>query len=277
MEHDRNSIARKKENLVSHIKQLKSLAVGFSGGVDSTLLLAVAKEALGDAVIAMTAQSPTHPLLELNHAKDVAGTLGVKHVVFPTLEMKDGDFTANGPERCYHCKKILFKAMRKVADDAGIENLAHGANLDDMSDHRPGFKAAEELEVRAPLIETAFSKSDIRRLAEIMGLPNWDRPAMACLATRIPYGVKIEEATLRQIETAEALVLKTGVRSCRVRHHGNLARIEIDMDEKAVLMDQVNRRKIMEGFRSIGYQFVCLDLEGYLTGKMNRELNGPPA
>ena len=276
MTRDMNAIGRKRDNLFDHLKKLGTLAVGFSGGVDSTLLVAAAKQVLGDRVIAMTAQSPTHPQKELDHARRIADTLGVRHIVFPTHEMEDDAFTANGPERCYHCKKILFGAMRKVADSEGMEHLAHGANVDDMSDHRPGFRAAEELGVSAPLIEAGMTKQDIRRLAEQMGLPNWDRPAMACLASRVPYGVKLAPDILKKIEQAEALVLDTGVRHCRVRHHGNLARIEIDMEENGRVIDNSVRQNLIRQFKSIGYQFVCLDLEGYLTGKMNRELNDPP-
>jgi uncharacterized protein len=272
MAQDKDTLDRKNIRLLDCIQQRKSLAVGFSGGVDSTLLLAVARQVLGDAVVALTAQSPTHPQKELDHARDIARGLGVRHIVFPTNEMEDADFAANGSDRCYHCKKILFGAMRKFADDLGVETLAHGANLDDMSDHRPGFRAAEELGVAAPLIEAGLTKSDIRRLARRMALPNWDRPAMACLATRVPYGVTITPELLHRVEQAEALVCGTGVRHCRVRHHGNLARIEIDMEDKECLMDPGVRQTLIEQFRSIGYQYVCLDLEGYLSGKMNREL-----
>ena len=276
MTRDMDEIDHKRDKLFDVLKKMSSLAVGFSGGVDSTLLVAAAKQVLGDRVIAMTAQSPTHPQKELDHATGIADALGVRHIVFPTHEMEDDAFTANGPERCYHCKKILFGAMQKVADSEGVEHLAHGANVDDMSDHRPGFRATAELGVTAPLIEAGLTKQDIRRLAERMGLPNWDRPAMACLATRVPYDVKLSPEILQKIEKAEALVLDTGVRYCRVRHHGNLARIEIDMAENGRVIDNSVRQNLIRQFRSIGYQFVCLDLEGYLSGKMNRGLNDPP-
>jgi len=272
MSQDKDAIDFKRDKLFDYLQKFHTLAVGFSGGVDSTLLVAAAKQVLGDRVIAMTAQSPTHPQKELDHAAGIAEALGVRHIVFQTHEMEDVDFTANGPERCYHCKKILFGAMRDLADGEGLEHLAHGANLDDISDHRPGFRAAEELGVTAPLIEAGLTKQDIRHLAQRMGLPNWNRPAMACLATRVPYGEKLAPDVLRKIEQAESMIMRTGVRHCRVRHHGNLARIEIDMDENSRLIDETVRQNLIRQFRSIGYQFVCLDLEGYLSGKMNREL-----
>ncbi len=276
MRQDIDSIDRKRDKLFDYLKKMRKLAVGFSGGVDSTLLVAAAKQVLGDRVIAMTAKSPTHPQKELDHATGIAEVLGVRHMVFATHEMEDARFTANGPNRCYHCKKILFGTMRKVAEAEGIEHLAHGANLDDLSDYRPGFRAAEELRVTAPLIEAGLSKQDIRRLAERMGLPNWNRPAMACLATRVPYGETLAPDILQKIEQAETLIMDTGVSHCRVRHHGNLARIEIDMDEISRVTDQTGRQALIDQLKLIGYQFVCLDLEGYLSGKMNRELNDPP-
>jgi len=276
MNQDRDPIDHKRDALFDQFQKMQSLAVGFSGGVDSTLLVAAAKQVMGDRVVAMTAQSPTHPQKELDHAADVAKTIGVRHIIFPTHEMEDAGFTANGPERCYHCKKILFSAMRIAADKEGLEYMAHGANLDDMSDHRPGFRAAEELGVSAPLIAAGLTKKDIRQVAQRMGLPNWDRPAMACLATRVPYCMELAPEILRKIERAETLVMETGVRHCRVRHHGNLARIEIDMDENRRLMDKKIRQNLIRQLRSMGYQFVCLDLEGYLSGKMNREINDPP-
>lgn len=271
-QHDQDSMAIKKERLIRALKGIKSLAVGFSGGVDSTVLLAVSKQVLGDRVVAMTAISPVHPKREFDHAVQTAESLGVQHILFETDEMSDPMFTSNGSDRCYHCKRRLFKAMRVRADEAAIETIAHGANIDDLSDFRPGFKAAEELEVVAPLVDAGFTKNDIRKLARQLGLSNWDRPAMACLATRVPYGTTIDDAILDKIDRAEMLLLKTGIASCRVRHHGNLARIEIDMAQMEPLINKDMRARVIDGLRALGYKFVCLDLEGYESGKMNREL-----
>lgn len=262
----------KKERLLKHIKRLGSLAVGFSGGVDSTLLVAAARQVLGDRVLALTAESPTHPRKELANATALARTLGVRHVCIQTDEMQDPDFISNGPERCYYCKRRLFAAMRRVAQQEGIDHLAHGANVDDLSDYRPGNKAAEELGVLAPLNLAGLTKADIRQLAKQMGLPNWDRPAMACLATRIPYGDTIGAGTLEQIDRAERRVLKAGATYCRVRHHGNLARIEIYPDDMERLMQPDVRHDLIQDLKTIGYQYVCMDMEGYISGKMNREL-----
>jgi len=272
MTHRGDSIESKKQRLFDYLRDMHSIAVGFSGGVDSTLLLAASQRVLGGRAIAMTAKSPTHPKGELDNAVAMAAALGVQHIIFETDEMQDPAFTANGPERCYHCKIRMFAAMRKAADEAGIETLAHGANVDDLSDHRPGLRAAEELGVVAPLSEAGLTKSDIRQLARMMGLPNWDRPAMACLATRVPYGVRIKPDMLETIAHAESFVRQSGVANCRVRHHGNLARIEIDPAEMQKIMGTKTRQKIIDGLHSCGYKFVCLDLEGYVSGKMNREL-----
>lgn len=265
-----NTISEKYQRLATVLKPFKSLAVAFSGGVDSSLLLVVAHRELGGQMVGMTARSPTHPQSETDGAVAMAQQIGVRHVVFDTDEMEDADFIANGPDRCYHCKKRIFAAMGRAARKIGIEQLVHGANLDDHHDFRPGFQAAEELGVTAPLVEAGLTKSDIRELARQLGLSNWNRPAMACLATRIPYGTPIAAKTLSQIERAEAVLARIGINQCRVRHHGNLARIEIGRDEMARLNDDDVRRGIVQRLKALGFDFVCLDLEGYVLGKMNR-------
>lgn len=254
------------------LAQYAALGVAFSGGVDSTLLLASAQRVLGDRVVAFTGISPLHPSGEKEQALEMARRLGVRHILFETRELTDPRFTANTPERCYHCKVGLFEAMRREAEILGIGALAHGANVDDLSDYRPGFKAAKELDIAAPLIDAGLRKTEIRQLARSMGLPNWQRPAMACLASRIPYGTPIETGLLGRIDQAEKALHGMGIAPCRVRHHGTLARIEVDPGQVARLAEDALRGRVVAALRALGYSHVCVDLEGYTAGKMNRDL-----
>ncbi len=262
----------KQERLVVYLKRFDALGVAFSGGVDSTFLLAMAQRVLGQRVVAFTGISKLQPSGELAHAIEMARMLGVRHISFETRELADPRFIANPPERCYHCKSGLFTLMREQAECVGIAFLAHGANVDDLSDFRPGFKAAEEMGVSAPLIQAGLRKSDIRQLARRMGLPNWQRPAMACLASRIPYGMPIKENILARIDRAEAALRQLGVGQCRVRHHGSLARIEVDAAQILWLAEPHLRAQVVAALHTLGYAHICLDLEGYSSGKMNRDL-----
>lgn len=270
----RQALENKKTRLFNDLQKLGPLAVAFSGGVDSTLLLAAAHHVLGDRVIAITAASAAHSSGELEIAVDLAREMGVRHVIIETDELEDSNFVLNGPDRCYFCKKRLFNAMIDSALQDGVQVLAHGINLDDLDDFRPGLKAAEEMGIVAPLAQSKISKSDVRQIARQMGLPNWDRPAMACLATRIPYGTMIRKELLIKIDQAEQAVRQLGVRHCRVRHYGNMARIEVGADEIEALAKHRARERIIAVFKGLGYQHVSLDLEGYQTGKMNRDLAG---
>lgn len=265
-----DTLSQKYRRLADLVKSFESLAVAFSGGVDSSLLLAVAHGELGERVVAMTARSKTHPKSETADAVAIAEHIGARHILFDSDEMDDAGFLANGPQRCYYCKKRIFTSMRNAARQIGVQTMAHGANLDDHRDFRPGFRAAEEFDVMAPLVEAGLTKSDIRELARRIGLPNWNRPAMACLATRIPYGTPINEKNLHQIERAEAVLADIGIHQCRVRHHGSLARIELAHQEMDRLNDEGMRWHIVQRFKALGFDFVCLDLEGYVGGKMNR-------
>ena len=268
-----HGLAPKQEKLFAHLKRFESLGVAFSGGVDSTLLLAAAKHVLGDRAVALTARSPTHPSRELVLAEEMVKKIRIKHIIFDTHEMNDEDFTTNGPERCYHCKRVLFGAMQQAAQKVGIHTIAHGVNVDDLSDFRPGMQAAEELGIETPLVEAGLTKSNVRQLARQMGLDNWQRPAMACLATRIPYGTTILPEMLERIDAAEEILWRLGVPYCRVRHHGAIARIEVRAVDLERLAGPGIRTEVVEQLRRLGYDHVCLDLEGYLSGKMNRELN----
>jgi pyridinium-3,5-biscarboxylic acid mononucleotide sulfurtransferase len=269
---DQTQLGQKQERLDSILKKYKSLGVAFSGGVDSTLLLAAAQRQLGDKVVAFTAESPVNPNGEKEAAVEIALALGVRHVLFSSHEMDDPEFRGNPIDRCYHCKTDLFKTMWAEAKALGIESLAHGANMDDLSDYRPGFKAAQEMGVDAPLNEAGLTKADIRGLAKRLRLSNWDRPAMACLASRIPYGTPIDTATLSRIDKAERFIRGLGVAFCRVRAHGSVARIEIDPLDLVRFVQSGTRQELVKKLRELGFAHIALDLEGYSSGKMNRDL-----
>ncbi len=263
-------VYEKKKALYSLIDGFDSLMVAFSGGVDSTLLLAVAHDILQDRVVAITAVSAVHPQQEKRHAVEMAVRLGVRHILYETHEMTNPEFTANPKNRCYICKKCLFQSFFQVAGRTGISTIAHGATADDVNDFRPGLQAAAEMGVVAPLLDAGLTKADVRLLSKEMGLPTWNRPAMACLATRIPYGTPITEEALRMIEQAERVVMDQGVRMCRVRHHGKIARIEVPADELDRLLDGEVRVGIIKELKALGFQYVACDLEGYVSGSMNR-------
>jgi pyridinium-3,5-biscarboxylic acid mononucleotide sulfurtransferase len=254
------------------LRKYGNLMIAFSGGVDSAFLLAVGREVLGDHVVAVTGVSPIHPQRETRHATDLAQKLGVRHVKIRGKEMEMDEFVRNSKDRCYVCKRNLLLEMRKIADEMNILHIAHGANRDDLMDFRPGLSAAEELGVISPLIEAGLTKDDIRRLSKSMGLETWNKPSAPCLATRLPYGVSITEPVLKQIEQAENILIDHGVRLCRVRHHGDTARIETDEAGFDLLVKSGKRQDIIRKIRETGYVHVCLDLEGYAQGSMNRSI-----
>jgi len=263
------AINQKKEHLLSIIKEYGSLLVAFSGGVDSTFLLAVAREALKDNLAAVTSKSPVHPLREHQAAADFAKNLGVDHLIIQSREMSRPDFLVNNKDRCYICKKYIFEDLLKIARDKGIEYVAHGANIDDLQDFRPGFAAADEMEIKAPLVDAGLTKDDIRTLSMEMNLATWNKPSMACLATRIPYGTPITKKALNMVEQAEYIILDLGFTACRVRLHGTTARIEIDSGEIEKMLDPGRRSAIIEKLKEIGFSHISVDLEGYRQGSMN--------
>jgi uncharacterized protein len=250
------------------------LAVALSGGVDSALLLAEAHAVLGKNVIAVTARSPIHPNTEIDDAAKITAILGVAHFIVDSQEMRRRDFLANTPERCYICKNSVFGHLMTLIRQKGFKHLAHGANVDDRGDYRPGMRAARELGVVAPLMEAGLTKNDIRRLAKNRDLFVWDKPAMACLATRIPYGISIDAVKIEQVRKAEQVLAATGLVGCRVRHHGDVARIEVPVDQLSALVTDPLRHRIVESLRKIGFLYVSVDLEGYVSGSMNRVLDG---
>lgn len=257
------------------LAQTGGVLIAYSGGVDSTLLLKVAQGVSGERVLAVTAQSQTYPSEEVKSAVEMAQQLGVRHRLTETEELHDPDFAANRPNRCYHCKKELFSRLLEVAREEGLGVVADGANYDDLSEHRPGGQAAKELRVRSPLQEVGLTKQEIRDLSQEMGLPTWNKPSLACLASRIPYGTPITQSDLTQIGAAEQFLHSLGIGQVRVRHHGNLARIEVGPEDLAKFADPNLRQKIVEKLKSLGYTYITLDLQGYRPGAMDEVLSHP--
>ena len=272
MNMNKNHLAEKRDRLLSILKGYGSLLVAYSGGVDSSFLLAMACEALNTNLIAVTSASPFYPESETSDARDFAASLGVEHLIIHSSTMDRTDVTANTKDRCYLCKKYLMEELLKIAGRRGIRHVAHGANIDDLSDYRPGFTATQEMGIKAPMVEAKLTKSDIRRLSKEMNLVTWDKPPMACLASRIPYGTPITEKDLKMVEQAEKVLFDLGFIACRVRMHGKVARIEVETGDIDRLMDQKTRFVVIEELRKIGFSHVAVDLEGYHQGSLNRLL-----
>lgn len=262
----------KLSKLRSIISDLGSLAVGFSGGVDSSFLLAVAKEELGDRLIAVTGADASVPEREVNEAKEFCRERGIRHIICKINPLEDEEYRKNGPDRCYFCKRGIFGKIREIALENGIEYLAEGSNMDDLGDYRPGLKAVEELSVKSPLREAGLYKSDIRLLSKAMGLPTWSKPAYACLASRFVYGEEITEKKLHMIDKAEQFLIENGFFEERVRMHGNIARIEVPAADIPRLASDEIRSAVYEEFKKLGFLFVTLDMKGYRTGSMNATL-----
>ncbi len=267
-----DQLREKKDRLTACLKAYRSLAVAFSGGVDSSFLAAVAREVLGTRMLALKAVSPIHPRREHQAALRFTEAFDIPLEVIATDEMKTPGFADNPPERCYLCKRYLMSRLAAQAEKKGFDHVAHGANLDDLDDYRPGFKAAQELGIAAPLIDAGLTKAEIRSLSREMGLPTWNRPSMACLASRIPYGTPLSIHRLERVAQAEEFLYEIGLGTCRVRHHGNLARIEIDPGEFTRLVAKGLREGLIAKLKGLGYDHICLDLEGYVQGSLNRAL-----
>lgn len=245
------------------------MVVGFSGGADSTLLVLAAHGVLGERVTALTAVSPSLARAELSAAESLAREIGVRHVVVESHEMEQEGYLENSPRRCFFCKAELFRLLKLEAEREGIPAIAYGAITDDLGDFRPGMEAAREAGARAPLIEAGIGKPEVREISRHLGLKTWDKPAAACLSSRVPFGTRIDAEILSRIDAAEALLHSEGLRQVRVRDHGETARIECPPDEFERLMDPDRRRRVVEALRARGYRFVTLDLEGYRSGSLN--------
>jgi uncharacterized protein len=266
------TIENKLDALKAILADMKSVMVAYSGGVDSTLLLKVASDGLGDDVTAVTAVSEIHTPEENEHACRMAEALGVRHITVRTHEIDDPTFVSNPPDRCYFCKKGRFTRMLEMIHELGIDYLIEGTNVDDEGDYRPGMKAVEELGVRSPLKEAGLTKAEIRIISKELNLPTWDKPASPCLATRIPFGQKITPERLIRVEQSEKFLHTLGIKILRVRDHGELARIEIAPEELPVLLDKKVFIKVSGRLKELGFAYVTLDMTGYRSGSMNETL-----
>lgn len=268
-----SALSEKYDRLKALLQDLGRVLVAFSGGVDSTFLLKVAFDELGENVLAVIATSETYPEKEIQEATLLAESLKVRYRVIQSCEMENPDFVTNPPDRCYHCKMELFSRMQVIADEENIPYVLDGANFEDTGDYRPGSRAAEELKVRSPLKETGFVKDEIRELSRHLGLPTWNKPAMACLSSRFPYYTRIHSEALGQIAQAEEFLRSLGLSQLRVRHHETIARIEVPPEDIARLMDPQLREAIVHRLKQLGYAYVTLDLAGYRTGSLNEILS----
>jgi pyridinium-3,5-biscarboxylic acid mononucleotide sulfurtransferase len=265
----------KSYNLEKNIKKYNRVIIAFSGGVDSSFLLAVSEAALGkENVIAVTASSETYTESELSLAKEMAAETGVRHIILETGELNNPDFVSNTADRCYFCKKDFYSKIMELSKKMGISNVLDGSNADDVSDYRPGRKAAIEFGIISPLIEEGFTKKDIRLLSKELGLSVWDKPANPCLASRIPYGSKITTERLEAVFKAEAFIRSKGFSIVRVRHHDQIARIELPVQDIGRLMQDSIREEIARYFKSLGFVWITIDVEGYRMGSLNSALKG---
>jgi uncharacterized protein len=265
------TVEEKCEELKNMLFGMQKIIVAFSGGVDSSFLLKIAHDVLGERVIAITSVSPSMPMSELNDARIIAEHIGAKQVLIEGHELEDQHYIQNSPDRCYFCKQDLYTQIVEYSLKNGFQYIADGTNADDMNDHRPGRKAAREKGVRSPLLEVGLTKGEIRVLAHQFGLSNWNKPSAACLSSRIPYGIPIEITRLHQIEQAEALLHEMGFSQVRVRYHNQIARIEVETCDFNKALEK--RFEITTGLKNLGFSYITLDLNGFRSGSMNEVLD----
>ncbi len=266
-------ISQKMERLKEIIREMDSLLVAFSGGVDSTFLLKVARETLGrGGVVAVTARSPVYPKREYAAARKLAEEIDAQHIFVDSHELDLPEFAANPVNRCYHCKRELFSQLKEIARKWDVSSIAEGSTLDDEKDFRPGMTAIQEMSIRSPLREAGLTKAEIRAQSRKLGLPTWSKPSLACLASRLPYGDPITREAVSQIERAEQFLIRLGFSQVRVRRHGKTARIEIPSEEIESLLDPRTRSRVVKRLKEIGFTYVTLDLQGYRSGSMNEVL-----
>lgn len=270
---ERLELRDKLEKLKEILKSMGSVVVAYSGGVDSTFLLRVAKDTLGEKnVLAITALSPLYPERELQGAKRMAGEMGVRHLLIESNELEVEGFPKNPPDRCYLCKRELFREIKDAAQRENIFYIIEGSTLDDETDHRPGKKAIKELGIRSPLIEASFTKVEVRDASKHLKLPTWDKPSFACLASRFPYGQEITAEDIKKVNEAEEVLIRMGFKQVRVRHYQDLARIEVYKEDFERILDTTIREEVVKHLKKIGYTYITLDLQGFRSGSMNEVL-----